>query len=347
MRTFVASLVLLVPTVVVGDDPTPLDKIDPAKVPALLRPKGFPEEVLAVLSQRGDKIDCLAVNPGGRYAVFGGPDWIVRVWDLEKLRLVATSTQKNFVSAVAISQDTKLIAAGDANGNVRVLRFDGTVLGSRAMIAAHKDSPVWNLAFSADGNKLFSSAKDKTITVWDLSKAKPVKLATLTGHNDSVRGMSLHADGGLLASVGYTDKSLRLWDVTAEKTKMIANIPQPDRVVSVAFAPDGKTLAVGGSKGVPAIWTGEGAKWAKTTDLDTDNRAATSISFSADGSLLCAVAAQTPTVDRVIVWNKSGEKVTELQYDKHLSAVAFAGDSRHLFVLTETDTLLVRIPKEK
>ena len=66
--------------------------------------------------------------------------------------------------------------------------------------------------------------------------------------------------------------------------------------------------------------------------------------FFADGSLIVRMAAHSRTEDRVVIWNKEGRSST-VPYELHLHAVSFVGDSRHLFVVTESDVLLIRLPK--
>ena len=149
----------------------------------------------------------------------------------------------------------------------------------------------------------------------------------------------------MLATVGDGDETVRVWETAAEKPGLLASLKQPDRVVSVAFAPDGKSLAVGGKRGVPAVWTRDKKTWARGEDLDTGNRAATGLDFSPDGNLIVGMAAHSETEDRVVIWNKDGAIVHEFKYALHLHAVSFVGDARHLFVITEAEVLLVRLPK--
>jgi WD40 repeat protein len=325
---------------------TPVAAITPAKVPPLLKPpKGSPPEVLAVLSQRGDRIDCLATTPDGRLVAFGGPDAIVRVWDLEKLKQVATQKQPNPTTCLSFDPEGKGLAVGDSNGNLRMLKFAGGSLSVTTSVAAHKDSVMTGVVISPDNDRVYTAAKDKQAIIWNWAGGKLTKFQTLTGHGGPVRSLSLTAGGGLLATVGDGDETVRVWETAAEKPGVLATLKQPGRVVSVAFAPDGKSMAVGGAKGVPAVWTRDKKKWDRGGDLDTGNRAATGLDFSPDGKLIVGMAAHSDTEDRVVIWNKEGSIVHEFRYELHLHAVSFIGDAGHLLAITEAEVLLVRLPK--
>ena len=177
----------------------------------------------------------------------------------------------------------------------------------KVALSAHKDMPIWVAAFSPDGERLYSAARDKSAAIWDVSKTRPAKLAAISGHEVEVRGLSLSADGNLLATAGNQDMQVRLWDVSDEAPKAAGSLKLSDRVVSVALAPDGKSLAVGGAKGVPATYELKEKKLSKVAVLDTGGRAATSIGYSPEGNRIAGIAAFSGTEDRVLVWNTKGE----------------------------------------
>src|SRR5262249_48021198 len=110
------------------------------------------------------------------------------------------------------------------------------------------------LELSPDGSLLARAGDDAAVQLWDVATAKAtVKLA---GHADWVLALAFSGDGKLLSSGGY-DGVVRLWEVPSGKKLLDipatppppANAPPgPTNVVtSLAFSPDGKTLAVGGT----------------------------------------------------------------------------------------------------
>src|SRR5262245_58414731 len=110
------------------------------------------------------------------------------------------------------------------------------------------------LAMSADGRLVAAAGDSGAITVWETATGKP--RATLAGHTDWVLALAFSADGSRLASGGY-DEIVRVWDVGAGKKLLEfpgkppappkGPAPPDNTVLALAFSPDGKQLAVGGT----------------------------------------------------------------------------------------------------
>src|SRR5204863_163015 len=114
---------------------------------------------------------------------------------------------------------------------------------------------------SPDGKMLATAwGGPHTFDVWD---ADTFKLRRPSGgHRNRVTCLTFSADGKTLfsgadgtvvASGGYRDGSVRLWD--AATGKVVRTLKTPHQIVySVAFAPDGRTLAAAGMGGTVTLW---------------------------------------------------------------------------------------------
>lgn len=348
VRTLGAAAILVLGAAAAGQEPPKpftLDKLDPAKVPAALRPaKGLPKEVVAALGARGDKVDCLAFRPDGKFLAISGPDQFLRVWNLDGPKFVVSAKQPDSVVCLNFSADGKRLALGDAGGTVRVFeKVETGVPQLKHTLAAHKDGPVWSACFAPDGKSLATGGRDKAVRLWDISKAK-VGSVTLDGHEDGVQAVVFAPDGKTLFSAGGADEQVRVWDVSGEKPKAGEVVKPGGKVVRLAVSADGTKLATAGQKGASKVWAVTDGKLEEAAALETD-RPVSSVVFAPDGGSLAGVVLHSATEDRVFVWNRDGTKKHEFKFDLHLHAVAFAPDGRHLAVVTEVQTLLVRIPK--
>ena len=336
------GVVLLFAAVGAAQEPSPLDKVVPAKLPAAVRPpKGLPPDVIAVLGTRGDKIDCFSFRPDGKFLALAGPDRGLRVWDLTTLKATVLARQPDSVVCVAFSPDGKLLAVGDERGTVRVYDKAEKAPALKATLAAHKDGPVWAVAFSPDGQTLATGGRDKAARLWDVSKAKGPPAASLDGHAGDVRGVAFSPDGTRLYAAGGDE--VRTWDVATAKA--VASVKAGPRVNGVAVSPDGKTVVTAGTKGAAKVWAVKDGVPTTPTPLEAGDRAVLSVGFAADGSALAGLVNHSPTEDRVLVWRPDGTKARELVYEQHLSAAGFAADGRHLVVVTEGPAYLVRLPR--
>ena len=120
-----------------------------------------------------------------------------------------------------------------------------------------------DIAYSPDGTRL---AVASSIGIWLYDTATHQEVALLTGHTDDVISVAFSPDGSALAS-GSWDETVRLWDaVTGQGFRQVrlwdAKTGQPKAtlrrhtgyVYSVAFSPDGGTIASGSESGTIILW---------------------------------------------------------------------------------------------
>lgn len=85
-----------------------------------------------------------------------------------------TLTIEDGVTTVAISPDTKYVAAGSLDKSVRVWDVKlGYLLERLEGPDGHKDS-VYSVAFSPNACQLVSGSLDKTIKMWELTASRPM-----------------------------------------------------------------------------------------------------------------------------------------------------------------------------
>jgi WD40 repeat protein len=187
----------------------------------------------------------VAFGPDGKWLVTAGSDGKVRRWDAAngKSEFEETPNAEDKLWSVAISPDGKTVAAAGNSGTVYFL--DPKTGKVTAKHEKHSGS-VLSLAFTRDGKTIISNAQDKEAKVWDV--ATGTVRHTLSNDYGSDCAMALSADGTRLAVTGKsgTEPGVRIYDLGTGKEVALLET-KLKWIVELAFSPDGKTLAVGGT----------------------------------------------------------------------------------------------------
>ncbi|HRV92418.1 MAG TPA: NB-ARC domain-containing protein [Anaerolineae bacterium] len=223
------------------------------------------------------------------------------------------------VFSVAFSPNGKILAAGTAEGQVRLWWVAN---GQPILTCEGHLGAGWSVVFSPDGHLLASGSADGTICLWDAHTGQSLK--TLVGHTNLVSSVAFSPDGRFLAS-GSQDQTVRLWDVnTGQSLKTLAGHTNPVR--SVAFSPDGRFLASGSFDHTVRLWNVNTGQSLKT--LAGHSQWVLSVAFSSDGRFLVS-----GSFDHTVrLWDvNTGHCLKTLAgHANQVSSVAFSPDGRFL-----------------
>jgi WD40 repeat protein len=246
---FLAGLALAQPP-----KPPALPAVDPAaaKLGRVSESLGTPVRAVAYLDGKG--------------LLAAGEDRVVRFWPREEGKDLLAPDTKPVLLKGHVAVITALVAAGGTVGS-------GDSAGKVLLWAPPADKPVRTidtktavraLALSPDGKVLVSAGDDGTVQMWDPATGTATR--KITGPADGLLAVALSADGKTVAAGGY-DGKLWCWDLATGNKKFDVAVqppgpPQPNATVNViaavAFAPDGKTIAAGGSDARVFLFTADG-----------------------------------------------------------------------------------------
>jgi WD40 repeat protein len=266
-------------------------------------------------------VAAVAVSPDGKLVATGGDD--LRIWDAATSKSLRRISIKGGINALAFSPDGKLLASA---GKDRIVHLWEVATGKVAgELKGHK-LMLCGLAFSRDGTRLASGDVQSTIRIWDVAGGKELhridnysgteylslafspdgrRLACAGAWNDSsflpakgaaftINGKEVKSDGRFsIQGVEMERKDgyyVLQWDTaTGKPTHKFGGLS--DKVRSVAYSPDGRTLAAASRDGRIVLWDVQTGKdrlhiLAHPGHTDTPFSLAPGLAFTPDGQTL-------------------------------------------------------------
>jgi eukaryotic-like serine/threonine-protein kinase len=255
----------------------------------------------------GQDVSTVAFHDGGRRLTTVSVDGTLVQWDPatgERRRILRAHLgpiwNTNF--GAGFSTDGERVASLSKDGAVRVWETDS----GREVVSTREGAAMAMTAFLSPDGQQVAVAGIGSLRLLEVASKKPVadwSISSLHG----VHHMAFSPDGRCLATASW-DGTVRVWESKSGKLlhtfhhgghRQVPGRSAPTTVACVAFHPNGRQLASGGSDNTAKIW-----------DLDTDREVDTlhgtigyvmALAYSPDGKLL-AVASGHRYAGEVQLW---------------------------------------------
>jgi serine/threonine protein kinase len=205
------------------------------------------------LTEHEGAVRCTAFSPDGKYALSGGEDHAVYLWDVlgaKKVRRLAGHTDA--VLCVTFAPDGRTAVSGGSDRTINIWEVE---TGQQLARFKGQTGEVCTAAFSPDGKLLLTGGKDQALHLWDLATRRYLRQlgGVVRGrHYDTVEGVAFAPDGVRALSVSQ-DKTMRLWNVPSGR-ELHCFDGHTDKVFCVAYSPDGIHVASGGRDRTVRLW---------------------------------------------------------------------------------------------
>ncbi|MGW1728914.1 protein kinase domain-containing protein [Streptomyces sp. NPDC002306] len=210
---------------------------------------------------RSDTVDEVAFSADGHTAATGGTDGSFVLWDVRNrvrpVRVSRTVVKSGSLRALSFGKDGLLLATGGDDGKVRLWDTRRpTTPHELATLPGH--GRVESVAVSPDGRTLLAGTNGRYAILWDIGDPRdPRPIGRLES-----------GGGGPLHGVAYSTDSRDVVVDGAGDAPYVYDISKPERprrrgfipgnvftaVLSVAFAPDGHTVATAYDNGDVMLW---------------------------------------------------------------------------------------------
>lgn len=204
-------------------------------------------------------VRAVAYSPDGRFIASGGHANHIILWDSEQ----EESSIRRFcchnpgpdglgVNALDFSPDGKFILSGSSDGTVKLWETHS----GKNIRTIEVSSRVFAVAFSPDGSIMSgstspSSKKKSAIFLWNKETGYEERKLYHPGGSWSIR---FSPDGRFLASGGYSDGKIMIWEVSTGKLMQTLTEPESRQIRSLDYSPDGRYIVSGVTSGPLPLW---------------------------------------------------------------------------------------------
>ena len=300
----------------------------------------LPEDVKARIGS--GRVNVMQYSPDGNLLAIGS-DIGVWIYDAQTTELQSLfAPHISAVNSVSFRPDSRMIAAGCADGTIRV--WDLSTGEQKHTFTRYEyryiRDGVDSVSFTSDGRTL-ASATGYHLDLWDTTTG--TRKQSPTAHEsrdpdsiDRLPYITLNSWDGVfspdrktVASWSWQKDTIQLWDITTRTQTQTISVERKSDNIAMALSPDGTTLATVHQDEPIRLWDVRTGSEKQMISVDTATRwNIPQMVFSPDGTTLAVYNID----ENIQIWNvNTGKKQKTLKGHRELvGSIAFSPDSRTL-----------------
>ncbi|MCE9645235.1 MAG: TIR domain-containing protein [Chloroflexi bacterium] len=285
-------------------------------------------------------------SPNGEWMITNSDDrniWLIKTADLgspdaPRRKLVSSD---GLTTHIAISADSKWIAAVEYDGNGNNADFNRVILASvvekKKHLLSHGGELIDAVTFTLDSRQVITADEKGLINFWDVDTGE--KLSSLET-NGVILSLAISPDGKyLVAGIEEGNRSL-VWDLNT-KTQL-ATLEQIGKINAIQFNPDGNLLATGGSGASVYLWdVHKDGTFTLSEDIFHVNGGVSTLDFSPDSNLLTV---GDSTGYAYLFDLHLGQEVSRLPHIDKVTSISFSPDGKQLATVSRKAVMLWDVP---
>jgi WD40 repeat protein len=230
-------------------------------------------------SNTSGAVHAVALSPDGKTLATGSEDGTIRLWDVGTEQPTTVPLPTSPSSAIVLSTDGKTWATENSNGTFQLGDVATRQLIGTPFTVGDSDAnntPLFNL----DVNYLViqTTSDIRNLQLWDVAAGHKIDLPILA----AATAAAISSNSKILAAA--SGGTVSLWNLATHRQIGRSLAASTETVYSLAFSPDGKTLATGSTDDTARLW--DLATHREIGSPLTTSNWVLSLAFSPDGKTL-------------------------------------------------------------
>jgi len=260
-----------------------------------------------IFQEHTDSVLGVSMTYDGKYAVTGGFDNRMKLWDMHSGECLKTiSPHIDYCRTLDATPDLNLVVTAGGSNDPTIRLWNYRDLECKGEFLEHTER-VNQVRITPDGRFVISGSDDNTVKVWDTGTMECI--ANFLDHYSDVVAVDITNDGRIAVSRSYNE-AIHIWDIPAKKLQRVIK-EHVGLSYALKLSTDGKLLFAGEGVDEPVIRTWDLETGKCIAILEGHTYPVNALEVTPDGAFLVSAS-----MDRTVkVWNlKSGRCIKTLNF---------------------------------